>query len=79
MFGWVAGGALGVLVNTGLELFLASVWPEAVGIFVLFVAGAFGGMRLARKLGPRGFRLMGIAAGILVAVTLLVLFVTFVR
>ena len=79
LFGWVAGGAAGVLVNTALELLLGASWPEALGIFGLFVVGAFAGMRLAKTLGPRAFRILGISAGLLVAATALVLFVTFVR
>lgn len=79
VFGWIAGGAAGVLANTALEVLLGATWPEAIGIFVLFVLGAFGGMHLAKKLGPRGFRILGVASGVLVAATALVLFVTFVR
>lgn len=79
VFGWVAGGAAGVLINTALEVALGASWPEAWGIFGLFVVGAFGGMRLAKTLGSRAFRVLGIAAGLLVAATALVLFVTFVR
>lgn len=72
-FGWVAGGALGLLVSYALFLAVGSGYPTIVATFGLFVAGAFGGMWIADRLGARAFRPLGIAAGILFAVAVTVL------
>jgi len=65
VFGWVAGGSLGLLVNYGLFLFFGEGYPTTPTTFVTFLAGAFAGMHLADRLGARGFRPLGIAAGVL--------------
>lgn len=65
VFGWVAGGSSGLLVNYGLFLTVGEGYPVAPTTFVTFLAGAFAGMALADRLGPRGFRPLGIAAGVL--------------
>ena len=65
VFGWVAGGSLGLLVNYGLFLFFGEGYPTTPTTFVTFLAGAFAGMHLADRLGVRGFRPLGIAAGVL--------------
>jgi peptidoglycan/LPS O-acetylase OafA/YrhL len=67
VFGWVAGGSLGLLLNYLLFLAIGDGYPTVPTTFVLFLAGAFGGMSLADRLGPRGFKPLGIAAGILLA------------
>ncbi len=65
VFGWVAGGSLGLLVNYGIFLAVGEGYPTAPTTFVTFLAGAFAGMALADRLGARGFRPLGIAAGVL--------------
>ncbi|MBX7191508.1 MAG: hypothetical protein K1X94_05600 [Sandaracinaceae bacterium] len=65
IFGWVAGGSLGLLVNYALFLAIGESYPTTPTTFVTFLAGAFGGMHLADRLGVRGFRPLGIAAGVL--------------
>lgn len=65
VFGWVAGGSLGLLVNYGLFLAVGEGYPTTPTTFVTFLAGAFGGMALSDRLGVRGFRPLGIAAGVL--------------
>lgn len=65
VFGWVAGGSLGLLVNYALFLFFGEGYPTTPTTFVTFLLGAFGGMHLADRLGLRGFRPLGIAAGVL--------------
>lgn len=67
IFGWVAGGAVGLLVNYALLLGVGEAYPTTWTTFVLFLLGAFGGMAVADTLGPRGFKPLGIAAGILLA------------
>lgn len=70
VFGWVAGGALGLLVNYAVFLAVGEGYPTVPTTFVAFVAGAFAGMALADRLGVRGFRPLGIAAGVLLAIFL---------
>jgi len=71
IFGWVAGGALGVLLNFVAYVSWGESYPVTWTTFALFLAGAFGGMHLADRLGPeRGFRPLGIAAGVLFALFL---------
>lgn len=65
VFAWIAGGALGVLVSYGLFLLVGEAYPKEPGIVVLFALGAYGAMRLSDHLGPRGFKPLGIAAGVL--------------
>lgn len=70
VFGWLAGGSLGLLLNYGIFLLAGPSWPVVPTTFAFFVAGCFGGMWLADRLGDRGFRVLGITAGILVATAL---------
>jgi peptidoglycan/LPS O-acetylase OafA/YrhL len=70
VFGWVGGGSLGLLLNYGFFLVSPSDYPVVPTTFVAFVGGAFGGMALADRLGPRGFRPLGIVAGISLALML---------
>ena len=65
VFGWVAGGSLAILVNYGVLRAVGEGYPVVPTTFALFLAGAFGGMALGDRLGPRGFRILGIAAGVL--------------
>jgi hypothetical protein len=68
MFGWLAGGSLGLLTNYALFLAIGEGWPVVPTTFALVVAGFFSGMWLADRLGEeRGYRLLGIAAGVLLA------------
>ena len=67
VFGWLAGGTLGLLTNYGLLMAFGEGYPTTYTTFGLFLAGAFGGMWLADRLGPEGFRPLGIAAGVLLA------------
>ncbi len=66
IFGWLAGGALGLLLDYALYLHYGEALPIGPTTFVTFLVGAFGGMLLADRLGPRGFRPLGLAAGALV-------------
>ena len=66
-FGWVAGGALGLLINYGLLLAIGDAYPTTWTTFLLFLLGAFAGMAVSDRLGPRGFKPLGIAAGVLLA------------
>lgn len=67
-FGWLAGGATGLLVNYAAYLAVGDGYPTTYTTFVLFLAGAFGGMWVADRVGPRGFKVLGVSAGVLVAV-----------
>jgi len=56
---------LGSLWNSGLFRATAEGYPTAPTTFGTCLAGAFAGMRLADHLGVRGFRPLGVAAGVL--------------
>jgi hypothetical protein len=66
-FGWIAGGALGLLANYAIFLAVGPHYPTVPTTFVTFLVGAFGGMALGDRLGLKGFRPLGIAAGVLLA------------
>lgn len=72
--GWVAGGSAGMLLNYPLFLAFSDEmghgYPVVPTTFVLFVAGAFGGMAIADRGGEKMFRPLGIAAGVLLALFL---------
>ena len=73
-FGWIAGGSAGLLLNYLAFLAIADEsgagYPTVPTTFVLFVAGAFGGMAIADRGGEKAFRPLGIAAGILLSLFL---------
>lgn len=73
VFGWLAGGTLGLLASYVTFLLVGAAYPTVPATFGLFVVGAFGGMWLSDRLGPRGFRTLGIAAGVLLAVAITLL------
>lgn len=74
VFGWIAGGSLGLLLNYVLFLIVSDEagqgYPTVPTTFVLFVLGAFGGMAIADRGGEKAFRPLGIAAGILLTLFL---------
>ncbi len=76
-FGWLAGGALGLLANYGILLAVGERYPTTYTTFGLFLVGAFGGMALADRLGVRGFKPLGIAAGVLLAVVVTLVLASF--
>ncbi len=65
VFGWLAGGSLGLLVNYGLFLWLGEVdYPVVPTTFATFIVGALGGAGLADRYGERAFRPLAMAAGL---------------
>jgi hypothetical protein len=77
VFGWLGGGALGLLTNFGFLLAYGEGYPTTVTTFALFIAGAFGGMAVADRLGVRAFKGLGIAAGALIAAVLVLVVASF--
>ncbi len=72
--GWVAGGGLLLLVNFAVALAVSPQYPNypvQPTSFVLFAAGAFGGMWAADKLGNRALKVMGLTTGVVLALFLL--------
>lgn len=65
--GWVAGGCLGLVLNGVLLWWFGEQYPVGPTTFALFVAGAFGGMKVADKFGERAFAPLAIATGVLFA------------
>jgi hypothetical protein len=73
-FGWIAGGAAGLIANyvcllvaTGALGIADEAYPVVPTTFALFLVGAFSGMAIADRMGERGFRTLGISAGVLLA------------
>lgn len=73
VFGFLAGGSLALLVNYVISLVVGPGYPVQVSTFVACIAGAFGGMAVADRLGRRAFPVLAVSAGILLAVALVVL------
>ncbi len=71
VLGWIAGGCLGLLTSYGAFLVVGQAYPAVPTTFVLFLAGAFVGMAVADRLGARGFRPLGVAAGVLLSLVVL--------
>ena len=71
ILGGVVGGGLGVLLNYFLFYAIGSGYPIGPTTFALFAAGAFGGMALSDRLGKKALRVMGIGAGVLMALSVL--------
>lgn len=69
-FGWVAGVCAGVLLNGLVFRMVGDGYPQIPTTFVAVIAGAFGGMAIADKTKERGFRALGIVAGVLLAIVL---------
>ena len=64
---WIAGGSFGLIVN----FVIVSIFGDEhvyVTTFVTFALGATLGTLVSDKLGPKYFRAMGMAAGVLVAI-----------
>lgn len=71
-FGWIAGVSSALLLNYAVFLAVGGGYPTVPTSFVAVVAGGFGGMAIADRLGERGFRPLGIAAGVLLAVVVVI-------
>lgn len=74
-FGWLAGAALALVINHIARLAVGDSYPTLPLTFGAVVVGAFSGMYVADRVGPRGFRPLGIAAGILLSVYVVLLLV----
>ncbi len=74
VFGWIAGGSLGLLLNYAIFLLVSDEagqgYPTVPTTFTLFLLGAFGGMAVADRGGEKVLRPLGIAAGILLSLFL---------
>jgi hypothetical protein len=77
VFGWLAGGTLGLLANYGLFVAIGEGYPTTYTTFGLFLMGAFGGMALADRLGAKGFKVLAVAAGVLLALLATVVVASF--
>ena len=68
--GWVSGGVTALMLNYVIFYFWGEGYPVQPTSFVAFLLGAFGGMALADRLGEKGFRAMGVATGVVLALAL---------
>jgi hypothetical protein len=77
VLGWISGVMLALLVDYGGYLLWGERYPKGYTTFVLIAAGAFLGMNLADRLGPRAVKVLSLTTGLLLAALLFVLFVPF--
>lgn len=75
VLGWIAGGIAGFLAN--YLAWSAAVdrgvpWPAEPTTFVAFVAGAFGGMAAADRLGARAAPILATVLAVLLVVAVAV-------
>ena len=73
--GAIIGGILGALLNYFVYSAVGPEYPISPTTFVVFAAGAFGGMAIADKLGKKSFKVMAMAAGLLFALLILALMI----
>lgn len=71
VLGGCVGGGLAILSNYFVYEAVGPDYPAGLTSFVFFALGAFGGMALSDRLGKKALKVMGIAAGILISLTLL--------
>lgn len=76
-FGWLSGGLSGLLINMVLAINVGEGYPTTWTTFLFFLVGAFAGMALADRLGERGFKPLGIAAGVLLALVISIVVTTY--
>ena len=72
-FGWVSGGCLGLLLNYPIYMLVGEAYPKEPTTFALFALGSMLGMWISDRIGPRGFRALGIAAGLLFSCVMVLL------
>ena len=72
--GWVSGVILALLIDYAGYVLWGDRYPKGYTTFVLIAVGAFLGMNVADRLGARAIKVLSMAAGILLAALLLVLF-----
>ncbi|MEM1416176.1 MAG: hypothetical protein AAGH15_14815 [Myxococcota bacterium] len=73
ILGWVDGALFALWLNLLLFHAVGEGYPVEVTTFVLFTAGAFGGMAIADRFGRRALRPLALGLGALLALTLLTL------
>jgi hypothetical protein len=71
VLGGCVGGGLAILSNYFVYEAVGPEYPAGPTSFVFFALGALGGMAVSDRLGKKALKVMGIAAGILIALTLL--------
>lgn len=70
VLGWISGATLGIAVNGLVHWSVGDEYPVGPTTFAFFVAGAFGGTRIADRFGERAFAPLAIATGVLLALVL---------
>jgi hypothetical protein len=74
VLGWVAGALALLIVNFASYQAVGEGYPVELTSFAAVVAGGFGGMAVADRLGPRATRVLGAVVGVLLAVVVVALF-----
>lgn len=68
VLGWLAGASLGLVIDYAAAATIGDAYPAGYSTFTLVVLGAFAGMAIADRLGPRAPKVLGPVAGVLVTV-----------
>ncbi len=74
VLGWISGSGTGLLLSF-IAYHSIDGMPVGPVVFGALVAGAFGGMALADRLGERAIRVLGIWTGCIAAAALLIVMV----
>lgn len=77
VLGWIAGALALLLVNFFAFHGYGEGYPVEPTSFAAVVIGAFGGMALAERLGPRAPKLLGLTVGLLLATATVTAFLVF--
>jgi hypothetical protein len=75
VLGWISGVMLALLLDYGGYVLWGERYPKGYTTFVLIALGAFFGMNVADRLGPRAVKVLSLTTGLLLATLLFVLFV----
>ncbi len=65
--------------TSSIFLAVGEGYPTTITTGAFFLVGAFGGMALADRLGERGFKPLGLAAGVLLALFVTLVLASFMR
>ncbi len=77
VLGWVAGALALLLLNFFAYHGYGEDYPVEPTSFAAVVIGAFGGMALADRLGPRAPKVLGLLVGLLLATATVTVFLVF--
>lgn len=71
VLGWLCGGLLGLLIHFIVYASIQAEYAVSLPNAAIFVAGAFGGMAFADRLGERAVKVLGLLFGIILGIGVL--------